>query len=104
MDRKTINLLFLLTGYVIGGFTFGFLCYIGGSLSGAEDARLAERERDLAVIFSEFEKCADDAVCEDKYRYAYFALRSDQQLRDGRDALERIYKERPDLRPVETKQ
>lgn len=106
MERAEINIngnVFigaLLLGIVAGGFVFGTIGYMGGHMNGATDARFAERERDLKVLFTKFEECEQDDACENLYRNAYFALRLDQQTRDGRDALERIYKQRPYLRPV----
>lgn len=89
--------------FFIGGYFFGTVGYIGGFVNGVSDGRIAERQVDLELLYKKFNECGDDTACKDKFRYAYFELRHDQQTRDGRDALERIYKARPHLRPVEEK-
>lgn len=68
------------------------------------DARFEERERDLKTIFASFEACKGNTDCEEKYRYAWFDLKTDQALRDGQDVLERNYKKYPYLRPEENSQ
>lgn len=65
------------------------------------NARFEERKRDREAIFASFEKCNGDTACEDKYRFAWFDLKSDQDLRDGEDQLKRIYAQYPYLRPRE---
>lgn len=69
------------------------------------DIKEAERSADLKVIFDKFIECkkglgyAPTDPC-DGWRDAYFALQMDQQTRDARMQLEKMYRRYPHLRPV----